>query len=121
MVSLSIDTLTLTLSGFDYRHRYALERTNSFIKVWFWSRSASGVPSDVSGGASSVNTDNWVSPRITYANYQCSVTFTFHASFRAHHGPTSRVPAVLSLLNLARIISSLTVSAKFGYSARVGH
>ena len=39
--------------------RYAIERTNSFIKVWFWPRN-SGVPSDVSNGATSVNTDNWV-------------------------------------------------------------
>ena len=39
---------------------YAMERTNSFIKVWFWSRGAGNVPSDVKNGATTVNTDNWV-------------------------------------------------------------
>ena len=39
---------------------YAMERTNSFIKVWFWTRSSGSVPSDVSSGATTVNTDNWV-------------------------------------------------------------
>ena len=38
---------------------YAMERTNSFIKVWFWSRNAN-VPSDVRNGGSTVNTDAWV-------------------------------------------------------------
>ena len=40
---------------------YAMERTDSFIKVWFWNREVPGTPSDVLNGASSVNTDNWVS------------------------------------------------------------
>lgn len=40
--------------------RYAVERTNSFIKVWFWSRNGGTVPADVSSGSSSVNTANWV-------------------------------------------------------------
>lgn len=40
--------------------RYAVERTNSFIKVWFWPRNAGGIPSDVTNGASTVNTGNWV-------------------------------------------------------------
>ncbi len=39
---------------------YAMERTNNFIKVWFWSRNAGNVPSDVKNGATSVNTDKWV-------------------------------------------------------------
>ena len=38
---------------------YAMERTNSFIKVWFFPRNG-GIPSDVSSGARSVNTNNWV-------------------------------------------------------------
>lgn len=40
--------------------RYAIERTSSFIKVWFWSRAADGIPSDVMNGSDEVNTDNWV-------------------------------------------------------------
>ena len=39
---------------------YAMERTNSFIKVWFWSRSAGNIPSDILNGATTINTDNWV-------------------------------------------------------------
>ena len=39
---------------------YAMERTNSFIRVFFWPRNAGSVPSDVSSGASTINTDNWV-------------------------------------------------------------
>jgi hypothetical protein len=41
--------------------RYAIERTDSFIKIWFWARNDGLVPSDVANGCSSVNTDNWVS------------------------------------------------------------
>ena len=39
---------------------YAMERTDSFIKVWFWTRNAGNVPSDVKNGATTVDTDNWV-------------------------------------------------------------
>lgn len=38
---------------------YAMERTNDFIKVWFFPRNGA-TPSDLSSGASSVDTDNWV-------------------------------------------------------------
>ncbi|KAG6888284.1 hypothetical protein C0995_009398 [Termitomyces sp. Mi166 len=38
---------------------FAMERTTSFIKVWFWPRTAGNVPPDVKNGARSVNTDNW--------------------------------------------------------------
>ncbi|KAF9567184.1 2 beta-glucanase [Agrocybe pediades] len=56
---------------------YAMERTSSFIKVWFWSRSASGIPSDVTSGASSVNTDNWGTPRAYFPNNSCSISSKF--------------------------------------------
>ena len=36
---------------------YAMERTNNFVKVWFWPRSGSK-PSDI--GAATIDTDNWV-------------------------------------------------------------
>jgi hypothetical protein len=36
---------------------YAMERTNNFIKVWFWPRNTA-TPNDV--GSASINTDNWV-------------------------------------------------------------
>lgn len=38
---------------------YAMERTTSFVKVWFWTRNGN-VPSDVKSGGSTVNTDAWV-------------------------------------------------------------
>jgi hypothetical protein len=38
---------------------YAIERTNSFLKVWFWPRDGSP-PSEVRNGTDTVNTDNWV-------------------------------------------------------------
>src|ERR1700733_10767143 len=40
--------------------RYAIERTASFIKIWFWSKGDSAVPSEVVSGGSSVDTDTWV-------------------------------------------------------------
>ena len=40
---------------------YAMERTDDFIKVWFWPRNAGNVPNDVRNPGGSVNTDNWVS------------------------------------------------------------
>ena len=40
--------------------RYALERTDSFIKVWFWGRDSSDTPAEVANGMGSIDTDNWV-------------------------------------------------------------
>ncbi|KAN0081723.1 glycoside hydrolase family 16 protein [Tylopilus felleus] len=41
---------------------YAIERTPSFIKAFFWSRQSSDVPSDVSSPGSRIDTDNWGTP-----------------------------------------------------------
>ena len=38
---------------------FAMERTDSFIKVWFWPRNGSP-PSEVRNGNTQINTDNWV-------------------------------------------------------------
>ena len=40
---------------------YAMERTEDFIRVFFFPRNAGNVPSDLSTGAASIDTDNWVS------------------------------------------------------------
>jgi hypothetical protein len=42
--------------------RYAIERTSSFIKVFFWSREslAIQVPRDVTHPGPTINTDTWV-------------------------------------------------------------
>ncbi|KAA1476410.1 2 beta-glucan [Dentipellis sp. KUC8613] len=58
---------------------YAIERTSTFIKVWFWARNAGGIPSDVTSGASSVNTDNWGTPDAYFPNTDCD--------FASHFGP----------------------------------
>ena len=39
---------------------FAMERTETFIKVWFWPRDGSP-PDEVRGGNDNINTDNWVS------------------------------------------------------------
>ncbi|KAF7981763.1 hypothetical protein HWV62_31827 [Athelia sp. TMB] len=56
---------------------YALERTSSYIKVWFWERSATSVPSGVSGGASSINTANWGEPTAFFPNTDCNISSSF--------------------------------------------
>lgn len=40
---------------------YAVERTSTFIQVFFWARNDGSVPAEVKNGAGSVNTSNWVS------------------------------------------------------------
>jgi len=44
--------------------RYVLERTNSFIKIWFWGRDSCCTPEEVANGAGSINTDKWVRPDV---------------------------------------------------------
>ncbi|PSR83740.1 hypothetical protein PHLCEN_2v5639 [Hermanssonia centrifuga] len=50
---------------------YAMERNPDSISVWFWARNATGtVPSDMSSGNDSIDTDAWeasgATPRIPY-------------------------------------------------------
>jgi hypothetical protein len=53
-------------------HRYAIERTSTFISVWFWSRNAANVPADVKAGGTAVNTGNWVSRSPGWCWYKSS-------------------------------------------------
>ncbi|KAJ6562592.1 2 beta-glucanase [Mycena capillaripes] len=55
---------------------YAVERTNSFIKVWFWPRNG-GVPSDISSGSTSVNTANWGTPAANFPATSCPISSKF--------------------------------------------
>lgn len=57
---------------------YAMERTSSFIKVWFFPRN-SNIPSDLKNGASAVNTDNWGTPTALFPNSQCDIASHFGA------------------------------------------
>ncbi|TCD62347.1 hypothetical protein EIP91_007045 [Steccherinum ochraceum] len=60
---------------------YAMERTNSFIKVWFWQRSDGSTPGDLKGGASSINTDAWGTPNALFPNTDCDLA--------SHFGPNN--------------------------------
>ncbi|KAF8059824.1 glycoside hydrolase family 16 protein [Lyophyllum atratum] len=52
---------------------YAVERTTSFIKVWFWSRNDGAVPADVRNGGGSVNTDSWGTPSAFFPSDTCNI------------------------------------------------
>jgi hypothetical protein len=55
-----------------------MERTSTFIKVWFWPRHASDVPSDVrNGNSNSVNTDAWGTPTANFPDTQCDINSKF--------------------------------------------
>ncbi|KAK0202504.1 endo-beta-glucanase [Desarmillaria ectypa] len=58
---------------------YAMERTDSFIKIWFWGRYDSNVPSVVSSGSGSINTDNWGTPAAYFPSNSCSLASHFSA------------------------------------------
>ncbi|KAJ7808724.1 hypothetical protein B0H14DRAFT_2608620 [Mycena olivaceomarginata] len=53
--------------------RYATERTNSFISVWFWASDDPAVPADVKAGGGSVDTDNWGTPSATFPSTTCDI------------------------------------------------
>ncbi|KAJ7624602.1 glycoside hydrolase family 16 protein [Roridomyces roridus] len=50
---------------------YAIERTDTFVNVWFWPRNGN-VPDDVRSGGTSVNTANWGTPTANFPNTQCN-------------------------------------------------
>ncbi|KAI0315874.1 endo-beta-glucanase [Amylostereum chailletii] len=57
---------------------YAMERTSSFVKVWFWPRGASNIPSDVKNGAGTINTGKWGTPGAYFPNTNCNIGSHFH-------------------------------------------
>ncbi|KAI0733956.1 endo-1,3(4)-beta-glucanase-like protein [Fomitopsis betulina] len=59
---------------------YAMQRTSTDVSVWFWSRTDSDVPTDVSSGASSVDTDNWGTPVAYFPNTDCDLASVFSAN-----------------------------------------
>ncbi|KAJ3759525.1 laminarinase [Lentinula raphanica] len=58
---------------------FAMERTTTFISIWFWPRSSTTVPSDVSGGSTEVDTDNWGTPVAFFPNTDCDIASEFAA------------------------------------------
>ncbi|KAF8227851.1 endo-1,3(4)-beta-glucanase [Tricholoma matsutake] len=57
---------------------YALERTDSSIKVWFWSRNDELVPPDVKYGGSFVDADIWGTP---FANFPSTTSCDLASHF----------------------------------------
>ena len=58
-----------------------MERMPTFIKIWFWPRHASNVPSDVrNGNTGSINTDGWGTPTAYFPNDQCDINSKFSPS-----------------------------------------
>ncbi|KAJ7302432.1 glycoside hydrolase family 16 protein [Mycena albidolilacea] len=58
---------------------YAMERTDTFINVWFWSRNAANVPADVSAGGTTVDTSDWGIPVANFPNTACNIPQFFDA------------------------------------------
>ncbi|KAJ6513760.1 laminarinase [Mycena vitilis] len=58
---------------------YAMERTNSFINVWFWARDDPSVPIGVKTGGSNVDTDNWGTPSANFPSTTCDIADLFVA------------------------------------------
>ncbi|KAJ7154022.1 glycoside hydrolase family 16 protein [Mycena crocata] len=58
---------------------YAMERTNDFINIWFWSRGDSSVPADVVAGGSTVDTNAWGTPSANFPSTTCNLAEHFVA------------------------------------------
>ncbi|KAJ7598964.1 glycoside hydrolase family 16 protein [Mycena floridula] len=56
---------------------YAMERTNTDIRVWFWSRASSNVPADVLAGGTSVSTEAWGTPTAYFPSTSCDIASHF--------------------------------------------
>jgi hypothetical protein len=59
---------------------YAIERTNSFINVWFWERHDDSVPSDVVHRRPTVNTDDWGTPSANFPDTSCNLGSLFDSN-----------------------------------------
>ncbi|KIJ63521.1 glycoside hydrolase family 16 protein [Hydnomerulius pinastri MD-312] len=58
---------------------YAIERTSSFVKIFFWERHSMSVPTDVTNPGSTINTENWGVPAAYFPDTDCN--------FATHLGP----------------------------------
>lgn len=58
---------------------YAIERSSSYISIFFWERTSDSVPSDVKSPGSSVDTSNWGTPAAYFPDTDCD--------FSTHFGP----------------------------------
>jgi hypothetical protein len=56
---------------------YAMERTSTYIKVWYWARNDNSIPADVKSGSSTIETSNWPTPFALFTNTQCDIADKF--------------------------------------------
>ncbi|EDR02394.1 glycoside hydrolase family 16 protein [Laccaria bicolor S238N-H82] len=59
---------------------YVIERSPTYMKVWFWSRRDTSVPAEVANGGQYVNPDTWGTPAAYFPNTSCD----FPSHFDAH-------------------------------------
>ncbi|KAG2160252.1 glycoside hydrolase family 16 protein [Suillus bovinus] len=59
---------------------YAMERTNSHIKVWFWERDDKSAPFDATSGAWLIDTNFWGTPAAYFPNTYCDLASHFDAN-----------------------------------------
>ncbi|QRV90795.1 glycoside hydrolase family 16 protein [Ceratobasidium sp. AG-Ba] len=62
---------------------YVMERTTTYIKVWFWPRNSATVPAVVKSGASSIDTSTFGTPFASFVNSSCDIA--------SHFGPENIV------------------------------
>jgi len=60
---------------------YAMERSSTYIKVWFWPRNSGSVPAGVKSGASSLDSSTFGTPFANFVNSQCDIP----SHFGSHH------------------------------------
>ena len=56
---------------------YAVQRTESFIKVWQWSRDDPNVPNDVKNSLGSVSPSQWGTPTAHFVSDSCNLAQKF--------------------------------------------
>ncbi|EJF56379.1 2 beta-glucanase [Dichomitus squalens LYAD-421 SS1] len=61
---------------------YAMERTDTEVKVWFWPRNGN-VPSDVANGETTIDTDGWGQPFAYFPDTDCDIN--------SHFGPQNLI------------------------------
>lgn len=59
---------------------YAMERTDSYIAVWFWERDDDSAPSDATSGAGTIDTTSWGTPAAYFPNTDCDLATHFDAN-----------------------------------------
>jgi len=60
---------------------FAMERTNTSIKLWFWSRESSSVPFDVRFALPIINTRRWGLPDAHFNSDKCDIETKFKPAF----------------------------------------